>query len=241
MPDIWGYLLQWLYPMDCAECRRPATDRRVPSFCPACWDSIRPLEGPICPRCGRPFGSPLALAYSPAHHCGPCRASPPAFDCAFSPYAYEGTLARAIHLFKYHKCVSLARPLADLMLVWRDKIPSVDLVLAVPLHPKRLRVREFNQSLLLADRIASSLKLPLSLRHLVRGRETVPQTELPRTERVRNVKRAFAVRYAEQLQQRSVLLIDDVVTTGATVEECAKELRRAGVKSIVVWTLARRI
>lgn len=227
--------------MDCAECLGPATDRRFPSFCSGCWDSIRPFDGPICPSCGRPFGSPLALAHSPAHHCGACRESPPAFDCAFSPYPYEGVLARAIHLFKYRKCVSLARPLAELMLVWREKIPPVDLVLAVPLHPKRLRLREFNQSLLLADRIASSLKLPLSLSHLLRIRATVPQTELHRTERARNVRRAFAVRHSEQLQERSVLLIDDVLTTGATVNECAKALRRAGVKTVVVWTLARRI
>ena len=130
MPDLWDHILHWIYPMDCAECLRPARDRRLPFFCHSCWESIRPFDGPICPCCGGPFASPVALAHSPGHLCGNCRESPPAFECARSPYAYEGVLAHAIHLFKYRKCPSLASPLADLMLVWKDKIPPVDLVLA---------------------------------------------------------------------------------------------------------------
>jgi ComF family protein len=227
--------------MDCAECLGPARDRRLPFFCHPCWESIRPLNGPICPCCGQPFGSPVALAHSPGHLCGNCREAPPAFDCARSPYAYEGVLARAIHMFKYRKCPSLASPLADLMLVWRERIPPVDLVLAVPLHPKRLRAREFNQSLLLAHRLATRLDLPLSLNHLLRVRPTLPQTELHRADRVQNVRRAFAAQQADGLQGRTVLLVDDVFTTGATVNECAKALRRAGVKAVFVWTLARRV
>ena len=241
MPDLWDHILHWVYPMDCAECLRPARDRRLPFFCHACWESIRPIDGPICPCCGGPFASPVALAHSPGHLCGNCRESPPAFECARSPYAYEGVLAHAIHLFKYRKCPSLASPLADLMLVWKEKIPPVDLVLAVPLHPKRLRMREFNQSLLLADRLATRLGLPLSLNHLLRVRATLPQTELHRADRVQNVRRAFAAPQADDLQGRTVLLIDDVFTTGATVNECAKALRRAGVERVIVWTLARRV
>jgi ComF family protein len=241
MPDLWDTLLQWIYPMDCAECLRPAPDRRYPSFCRPCWQSILPLDGPLCPVCGSPFGSPLALVHSPGHLCGSCRRSPPAFDCALSPYAYDGVLAHAIHLFKYRKCVALARPLADLMLVWRERLPPVDLALAVPLHPARLRLREFNQSLLLAHHIAASLSLPLSLNHLRRIRATQPQTELHRAQRAGNVRRAFAVHHPEDLQGRTVLIIDDVLTTGATVNECAKALRRAGATGVIVWTLARRV
>ena len=241
MPDLWDKVLQLIYPMDCAECLGPAPNRRLPSFCRPCWQSIRPFEGPICPICGHPFGSRIALAHSPSHRCGACRESPPAFDCAFSPYAYEGVLARAIHLFKYRKCVALARPLAELMLAWKEKIPPVDLVLAVPLHPTRLRAREFNQSLLLADHIAASLSLPLSLNHLRRVRATLPQTELRRAERAGNVRRAFVTQQSADLHGRTVLLVDDVLTTGATLNECAKALRRAGVKGVIVWTLARRV
>jgi ComF family protein len=127
------------------------------------------------------------------------------------------------------------------MLVCKDKLPPVDLVLPVPLHPKRLRVREFNQSLLLADQIATRLSLPLLLDHLRRVRATPPQTELHRAARAENVKHAFALHRGKALQDQRVLLIDDVLTTGATVNECAKALRRAGVKAVVVWTLARRL
>ena len=241
MPDFWDKLLSWIYPMDCAGCQGPASDRLLPSFCRPCWTTIRPIENSLCPCCGRPFDSPLALAHSPGHLCGPCRESPPAFDQALSPYRYEGLLEQAIHLYKYRKHPSLAGPLTELMLVWRDRIPPCDLVLAVPLHPKRLRMREFNQALLLADRVAKRLALPLSLDHLVRVRATLPQTELDRTERAGNVRRAFAVQRKPELVDRRVLLVDDVMTTGATVNECAKELRRAGVKSVVVLTLARRV
>jgi ComF family protein len=241
MPDFLDAVLQWVFPMDCAVCLRAAPDRHLPCFCQSCWDSIQPLKGPMCPCCGRPFASPVALEYSPSHRCQSCRESPPAFDCVLSPYAYEGTLARAIHLFKYRKCVALARPLAKLMLVCKDKLPAVDLVLPVPLHPKRLRLREFNQSLLLADRIATDLSLPLSLHNLRRIRQTPPQTELHRAARAENVKHAFAPYHSKVLQDQRVLLIDDVLTTGATVNECAKALRQAGAKAVVVWTLARRL
>jgi ComF family protein len=183
----------------------------------------------------------VALTFSPGHRCQNCRESPPAFDCVLSPYAFEGTLARAICLFKYRKCVGLARPLAELMLVCKDKLPPVDLVLPVPLHPKRLRAREFNQSLLLADRIAGRLGLPLSVHHLRRIRATPPQTELRRAARAENVKHAFVSYQAKTLKDQRVLLIDDVFTTGATVNECAKALRQAGAKAVVVWTVARRL
>ena len=234
-------LLWWVYPEDCAECRRPALDRRWRAFCRSCWESIHAIDGPVCPCCGRPFDSPIALVESPGHTCGACREFPPAFDRALSPYRYEGVLAKAIHLYKYRKCVDLAAPLAELMLVWQDRLPPCDLVMAVPLHPRRLRSREFNQALLLAHRIARALHVPLSLDHLVRIRATPPQTELDRSARGRNVRRAFAVRRPDELSGRRLLLIDDVLTTGATVNECAKALRRAKVQSVVVFTLARRV
>jgi ComF family protein len=240
MMDILDLLLHWIYPVDCAACGQPVLERDWPSFCRPCWDSIRPFTDPLCPCCGRPFASPVALAHSPGHLCGACREAPPAFQQALSPYRYEGVLEKAIRLFKYRNRPFLAAPLAELLLIWRDRLPPCDLVLAVPLHPARLRLREFNQSLLLADRIARRLRLPLSIDDLLRIRPTPPQTELDRKERIGNVRRAFAVRRGAELQGRRILLIDDVMTTGATVNECAKALRRGGVTSVVVLTLARR-
>ena len=241
MPDILDTILHWVFPVDCAACGRPAADRRLPFFCRACWESITPIEGPLCPRCGQPFDSPLALAYSPAHRCRACREKPPRFDLALSPYRYDGVLEQAIRLFKFRRRDTLAAPLADLMLAWADRLPPVDLVMPVPLHPVRLRAREFNQSLLLADRIARRLGRPLSFESLVRVRQTRPQTELDRAGRARNVRRAFAVRDPDGLDNRRVLLVDDVLTTGATVNDCARALRRAGAASVSVLTLARRL
>ena len=241
MPDILDTILHWVFPVDCAACGRPAADRRLPYFCRACWESIRPIDGPLCPACGYPFDSPLALAYSPEHRCRACREKPPRFDRALSPYRYEGVLEQAIHLFKYRRRDALASPLTDLMLVWANRFQPVDLVMPVPLHPDRLRTREFNQSLLLADRIARRLGLPLSFDHLLRVRKTRPQTELDRVDRARNVRRAFAVRDPHGLEDRRVLLVDDVLTTGATVNDCARALRRAGAASVAVLTLARRL
>src|SRR5437867_6894278 len=240
MPDFLDLILHWVFPTDCASCGRPATERRLPFFCRDCWKTIRPIEGPVCPRCGRPFDSPLALISTPAYLCGPCRKKPPAFDRALSPYRYEGILEQAIHLFKYRRRDALATPRADWMLVWTDQLPSGSLVMPCPLHPSRLRHREFNQALALADRIADRLGLPLSFEQLVRVRATRPQTELDRKERARNVRRAFAVQEPAGLDGQRVLLVDDVLTTGATVNECARALRQAGVESVTVLTLARR-
>ena len=150
MPDWGDLLLHWIFPVDCAVCGGPALERRLPFLCRTCWASIRPIEGPVCPRCGRPFDSPLALAHSPGHRCGACRKQPPAFDCALSPYRYEGVLEQAIRLYKYRGRSMLAAPLAELALTWMERIPPADLVIPVPLHPTRLREREFNQALLLA-------------------------------------------------------------------------------------------
>src|SRR5207244_4904379 len=181
-----------------------------------------------------------ALISTPAYLCGPCRKKPPAFDRALSPYRYEGILEQAIHLFKYRRRDALATPLTDLMLVWADKLPSVSLVMPVPLHPSRLRHREFNQALALADRIADRLGLPLSFEQLVRVRATRPQTELDRKERARNVRRAFAEREPAGLDGQRVLLVDDVLTTGRTATECARVPRPAGHESVTARPADRR-
>src|SRR3989442_1195168 len=132
MPDALDMILHWVLPTDCAVCTRRAADRRPQFFCREWWETIRPIEGSVCPRCGRPFDSPLALTSSPGHLCGSCRKKLPVFDRALSPYRYEGVLEKALHLFKYRRRDALATPLADLMLVWVDKLPSVSLVMPVP-------------------------------------------------------------------------------------------------------------
>jgi ComF family protein len=230
-----------LLPVRCASCEQPLRGDPVPFFCRGCWAAIKPLRGPVCPRCGRPFHSPSSLAHSPDHQCGDCRLDPPAFSRAWSSWVYEPPLTDAIRLLKYHGKVGLAAYLGDLM----EPIPSVcsaiDLVMPVPLFPARLREREFNQSLLLADRLNRRLRRPLSYDNLVRVRATPPQTELPRSARLQNLRQAFAAARPHDVAERRILLIDDVYTTGTTLNECAKTLRKAGAAEVYAWTLARAV
>jgi len=146
-----------------------------------------------------------------------CRSRRPAYTRAWSLYRYDSPLQEAIRLFKYHKKVALADALGALMQSLSLDLLSVDAVMPVPLYATRLRDREYNQSLLLAERVSRARRLPLSYDNLIRTRDTPPQTELTRA------------------------VIDDVFTTGATVDECAKTLRRAGATDVYVCTLARTV
>lgn len=201
---------------------------------------IAALAGPACPRCGRPYASPTALTYSPTHLCEGCRRRRPSYTRAWSGYRYAPPLQEAIHLFKYRGKVALTQALGDLMQA-AGPPPPVDLLIPVPLHPSRLREREFNQALLLADRLGAAWQLPVSCHNLRRTKLTASQTELSRAARLKNLRRAFALRRPAEVAGRRVLLIDDVFTTGATVNECAKTLRRAGAAEVHVFTLARKL
>jgi ComF family protein len=165
----------------------------------------------------------------------------PAYARAWSLYPYVPPLQDAIRLFKYRGKVTLAAALGDLMNAAIREAPAVDLVMPVPLHPSRLREREFNQSLLLADRLSRRHGLPLSYDNLVRVRRTASQTDLSRAARLKNLRRAFAVARPEEVGGKRILLVDDVMTTGTTVNECAKALRKAGAADVTVCTLARTI
>lgn len=234
-------LLHTLLPMACASCHVALRDDPVPFFCRACWSAIRPLAGPGCPRCGRPFFSSTALRDSPTHRCSDCRRRRPSFTRAWSLYAYGGVLREAICLYKYRGKVSLRDALAQLMLVSWPDVQPVDVVTPVPLHPARLRERGFNQVLLLADGLGRRVGAPVSADTLVRSRETRPQAELTRSQRQRGLRRCFTVRRPEAIVGKRVLLIDDVFTTGTTVNECAKALRKAGSGDVYVITLARTL
>lgn len=234
-------LLHAVLPAACAACGRALTDDPVPFFCRTCWAGIKPLTQPSCPRCGLPFASGVALTYSPDHRCLSCRQRPPAFTRAWACYPYEPPLQQALHLFKYRGKVVLAAALGKLLReAWRQA-PEVEVLMPVPLHPSRLRAREYNQALLLADELNRALRLPLAYNSLVRVRATRPQTELTRTERLANLRRSFAVRRPQDVIGKRVLLVDDVMTTGTTFNECAKALRRAGAADVYAVALARTL
>jgi len=234
-------ILDILLPTSCSFCNDPVGDSNVPFFCSTCWGDFAPILGPVCPRCGRPFESPEALAHSPEHTCLACRQKPPLFDQALAVGYFEGPLREAVHQFKYRPCRSLGKPLGDWMAINVRMLNNIDLVMPVPLHTKRLKERGFNQALLLAHRMSETHHIPYSCDNLYRARPTRPQVELTGVERIRNVAGAFALRKPEEVVDRSIVLIDDVFTTGATMNECASVLKEAGAAQVTAFTLARAL
>lgn len=241
VPRLLRRALRFLLPADCTTCGTALTTDHVPLFCNPCWKAITPLTLARCSQCDRPLLSPAALTYTPSHRCHHCLVRPPAYEKAWTLFPYLPPLQDAICLFKYRGTVSLAKPLADLMIAALPHPIETDIVMPVPLHPARLREREFNQALLLADRLAHHLARPLVYTNLERIVPSDPQSTLSRKERLKNLRRAFAVRHPGKVEGKRILLIDDVFTTGTTVNECAKALRKAGAHAVSVLTLARTV
>lgn len=214
-----------------------------PYFCPGCLQALVPLEHPLCACCG----TMVSGGDGPEPLCAACRDQTPAFDRARAAFAYRGSLREVIQCLKYRGKTQLARPLGRLMhAVYRSfwQPPAVDLILPVPLHQRRLRERGFNQALLLVrrwPRAAGEPRMPLDCSVLVRTRATAPQAGLDRSARRANISGAFAVRHPERVAGRRLLLVDDVITTGATVGECARVLKQSGAAGVDVLALARVI
>jgi len=234
-PLLRGFL-DLLYPPRCEACGEL---RREP-ICGDCLAAIERVVPPLCEVCGEPF-DPLAQA---APRCGECRGRRRAFSVARSAAYYTGPLAEAIKRFKYDCQMVLWGPLGRLMVeALRNgaaavDADTVDLVCPVPLHPSRLRERGFNQSELLGEVVAEAIGRPVRLL-LERTRPTLPQVDLPAQSRAANVRDAFGPRLQEVIAGQRVLLIDDLFTTGSTLIECARVLRRAGTADVRVLTLAR--
>jgi ComF family protein len=234
-------VLRFVLPVECLSCGRSLSTDPVPFFCTVCWQTIRPLHQPVCVRCDQPFVSPAAITYTPNHQCQYCQEQPPDFERAWTLFPYLSPLRDAICSFKYKGKLTLARPLAQLMISTLPHGIDADVIIPVPLHPARLRAREFNQSLLLADQLSHHLSRPVSATNLVRIAATDPQTTLSRQARLRNLRKAFAIRRPQDLAEKRILLVDDVFTTGTTLNECAKTLRKAGSGPVFALTLARTI
>jgi ComF family protein len=198
-------------------------------FCSSCWQTIRRYTGPRCRICAVPLSSEYAQV------CVQCLVKPPPFSKSIIYGIYQDVLAEAINQMKFSYTRRLARPLAMQML--ELDIPEVDGIVPVPLSMNRLRERGFNQSLLIARILSKHKGIPLMMDSLLKKRDTPPQTGLSGKERLKNLKGAFGVR--GHIQGLRILLIDDVMTTGATVSECAKHLKRAGAQEVIVMTLAR--
>jgi len=222
-------ILDWLLPRTCLLCGAAGDDDL--DLCAACRCDL-PWLTAACPRCAEPL--PVAAL------CGPCQLHPPPFRAATMPLRYEAEVERLVQSFKFHRQLAAGRTLALLLAAHleRTAVPLPEALLPVPLNRRRLYRRGYNQAALIARILSRRFRLPVVTGGLHRTRATTPQSELAKSARRQNVKGAFACRSGTHLP-RHVALIDDVVTTGATVAECARVLKRAGVKHIQVWALAR--
>jgi ComF family protein len=218
----------WLLPLRCLLCGAAGLDGL--DLCRECAAEL-PRNRNCCARCALPLPTPAAL-------CGRCQRRPPPWDAAWAAFRYGWPLDRLEARYKFGGDLAAGRALSTL---WqREPMASEPpmLVLPVPLHADRLRQRGYNQALELARPLARAHGMALNANVLLRTRGTSAQTELDARERRRNVHGAFAVREAVALPPH-VVILDDVMTTGATLAECARVLKRAGVKRVDVWALAR--
>ena len=208
------------------------------TLCPGCWTKLSFLQAPWCMCCGLPFE--FDAGYGAL--CGTCSRQAPVFDRARSVLAYDDGSRPLLLAFKHGDATHAAATYGGWMRrAAAELLPESDLVAPVPLHRLRLLRRKYNQAGLLALALAKSAGLPAVPDLLVRRRATRSQGSLGRSARVRNVRGAFAVRPSRSpmVAGRRFLLVDDVFTTGATVEECARVLKRAGASTVMVVTLAR--
>jgi ComF family protein len=228
-------LLSVLFPSFCVVCRSLLGEVSRGPLCPACFVDLPRHHAALC-RCGVPLGG------SAPAPCGRCRRQRNAFTAGASLGPYEGSLRTVIHALKYSRRPRLAGRLADALIAHpaaRALLAPDALLVPVPLHPRRLRERGFNQSELIARALGRRTGLPLLTRALSRRRDTPPQAGLTAAVRRRNVSGAFVARPCSALAGRTVVLIDDVLTTGATARACAAALQEAGASAVHVLTVAR--
>lgn len=230
-------MLDWLYPRNCVHCGKPAPDPLM-HLCWDCLSDVPRVEPPFCSICGDPVAGDVQHDYT----CFSCSRETPAFDRARSALRYDGAAGSALRGLKYNGALWAAPDLASLLAALvRAEFSAVafDVITAVPLFPARLRDRGFNQSALLGRALGRVLRLPFREHLLRRVRPTATQTGLTAPRRTANVRGAFRIGLLARPEGSSVLLVDDVMTTGATVNACARALKKGGAQSVHVVTVAR--
>jgi len=231
-------VLDMLFSRTCEGCGA-AMGEESGSLCWDCRAEVKPVQVPFCERCG----DPVAGAVVGPFECAWCHKTEPAFDWARSAVRYEGAAKTCLRRFKYNAGMWMLDDLTDwLVALWRtcpESVHTADFLACVPLHPARERERGYNQAALLGDRLAIHVGIPFQRRLLWRRKATETQTHLTAAQRAHNVKGVFSVPWPNRVRGARIVLVDDVMTTGATVNECARALKAAGASSVMVLTVAR--
>lgn len=230
MKKIFYSILDVLYPGRCPVCHRILKDKRA-SVCPECRDTFRPVRGHYCLKCGKPVKSD-------EEYCRECGKGTRSFDRGRGVFLYDGIMRRSLVRYKYYGCreygdyygEEICRYVGGEIRRW-----APDVIVPVPLYKRKLRMRGFNQSAYLARKIGETLGMPVSEEILVKIQNTRSQKKLGAAERKRNLVRAFRVR--EDISGLTVLVVDDVFTTGATIDAAAACLKAAGAEKVFFTTL----
>lgn len=230
--------LSIFYPEVCQICN---AQRAIPDegyVCADCWTDVRFIKPPFCERCGLPYEGEITNTFE----CTNCREMELHFSSARSAVVARGLVLDVIHRYKYSRALWFEPFLADLLI--RQAKPVLektkwDFIVPVPLHRLKKREREFNQAERLANCLSRATKIPVNANLLERVENTRTQTLLTRPLRAANVRSAFRLRKKQRLDGKRIILLDDVLTTGATTSACAKVLQKAGAGEICVWTVAR--
>ncbi|MDW3228262.1 MAG: ComF family protein [Acidobacteriota bacterium] len=243
--SLWGRLNRTFYPVKiiifpsyCQLCGQLLKHEAERVICSDCLKKLEIKQSPSCPVCGRFYFNNLPGDYL----CGECLGNPPPFDWHRSLGLYDGRLKEIILIFKYQGYEVLSRPLGRLAyekLSADQGLSGVDFIVPVPLHKEREKKRGFNQSELLSREISKLSSIPVMKSNLIKTKPTPAQVSLEAAERKSNLRGVFKVKRPEKIAGRTLLLIDDVFTTGSTIKECTKELKKAGAREVRVITLAR--
>ncbi|MDI6758113.1 MAG: ComF family protein [Candidatus Omnitrophota bacterium] len=232
-------LVNIVYPKKCLACKEKLKIHlQNELICAKCLKNIKKNTPPFCSSCGRH----LVKTNFAKNICPSCLRGKLHFDRAFSPYTYKGSIKRLIHEFKYKGKDYLGSPLGAMMIDFINEynlpINYIDFIIPVPLHKTKLREREFNQAQVLAEAIAKKFNKGLLTETLTRQRYTRAQADLEINERLKNVKGSFSITNPQVIKGKNLLVIDDVLTTGATSSEAAAALKEAGANIVFILTLA---
>lgn len=238
-PPSWrDRLLHALLPAPCLACGQPLPAKGTSlGLCAVCRGRLRPIPSRICDVCARPLPGAVPEGWA----CAACRSRPPSYDRLLALWSYEEPLDVVVQALKFRRLDYLGRHLGEALAAhWREELAEADLVVPVPLHWYRRLTRGYNQAERIAHPLARRLARPL-IPALGRGRATLPQTSLGRDERLANLRTAFHVRRPGPIRGRHVVLVDDVATTGATIEAAAASLKCAGAAEVTALVAGRTL
>ncbi len=234
--QLFNYIIDTVFPAKCLTCEVKTDKANL--FCFSCWNSLTFISDPRCSICGSPF--PIKMEKNSI--CPYCIEEKPSYDMARSVLRFDHRSEHLIHNFKYYDKTEATKTITNMMIkAYGEAMSKIDIVSAVPMHQSKLRKRKYNQAAVLANEIAKTSDKPYKPEILIKSKDSISQSGLSKEERKENVKNTFKLNplFKNDIWRKNILIIDDVLTTGATASECAKVLRRNGAKRINILTIAR--